>query len=161
MAWYFPMHSVISQYLPFCSNRVRTWYITSTVVSCPKINFSASCKMSRAAATTQIHDGYPFVIWSNLFERFSVSCGVFPRVWDSNSSPIPFLQWTYNLKSFCKLGNPNAGAETRFSFKVSNATWQSSVHLKGSECRHFKELYNSFAIITKFGIQIQQNHIIS
>ena len=86
--------------------------------------------------------------------------GIFPRVWVSTPSPIPCLSWIYNLKGFCKYGSPNAGAEASFSFKVSNATWQSLVHSRGSESSPFKELYSGFAMSPKFGIQIRQNPVI-
>ena len=141
MAWYFSMCPVVSQCPPFYSSRVHTWCGTNTIVGCLKMNFSAPCKMSQGAATAWRHSGHPFLMWSSFFERLAVGLGMFPRVWVSKPSPIPCLSWTYNLKGFCELGSPSVGAKTSFSFKVSNATCPSLVHLKGSESSPFKELY--------------------
>ena len=86
--------------------------------------------------------------------------GVFPRLSLSTPRPIPCLSWMYNLKGFCKLDNPITGAETSFSFKVSNAAWQSLIHSRSTESSPFKELYNGFAIRAKYGFQIQQNPVL-
>ena len=86
--------------------------------------------------------------------------GVFPRVWVSPPSPIPCLSWMYNLKGFCKLGNPSVRAKTSFSFRVSNAAWQPLVHSNGSESSPFKKLYSGFTLRPRLGIQIQQNPVV-
>ena len=77
--YFLMLPAIISQYPPFCSNRVRPWCKTSTVVGCPKVNFSASCDMSQVAATAGRHGGHPFVVWSNFFERQATGLGCFPK----------------------------------------------------------------------------------
>ena len=73
MAWYFPMCPTISQYLSFCYDSIRTYCGVHTIVVCPKVSFSASCKMSQVAATARRHGGHPFVMWSNfLTERLCI-----------------------------------------------------------------------------------------
>lgn len=99
-------------------------------------------------------------MWSRFFEREATGWGIFPRVWVGTPSSIPCLSWMYNLKGFCKLGNPSVGAKMSFSLKVSDATWQSLVHSRDLESSPFKELCSSFAKRPKFGIQIRQNLVI-
>ena len=62
MAWYFPRFPAVILYPLFCSNKFKTWCSTNTVVGYPKVNFSASCKISQVAATAQRHGGHSIVM---------------------------------------------------------------------------------------------------
>lgn len=113
----------------FLFHKVGNQSGTNTEASCPRVHFSASCKKSQVASYYCLEAwSHSLVLWSRFFEREAMGCGVFPRVWISISGPIPCLSWMYNLKDFCKVGNPSWGAKMNFPLKVSNATLQSLVH---------------------------------
>ena len=69
IAWYLPILPEVSQYPPFCSNNVSIWGGTYTLVGWPRMNFSASWKLSWVAATTLRQAVQALTVWSNCLEK--------------------------------------------------------------------------------------------